>query len=99
MDLATIGTAAASAPAGVLIYKLAEKVVEKFPWGRIFSRNGNGKKLTAADQDRVKVLIADHEKLCSNAIRKDIKELGETLFEKHDVLQATITQILLRNGG
>jgi hypothetical protein len=99
MDLATIGTAAASAPAGVLIYKLAEKFVDKFPWANVFSRNGNGKKLTAVDQDRVKVLIADHERFCASAIRQDIKELGETLFKKHDILQATITQILLRNGG
>lgn len=107
MDLATIGTAAASAPAGVLLYKLVEKVVEKFPWGKLFGRNGKSKKAIIPagiylTKDQVQLMIFDHKENCLNVLRIEISGLRSSLEEmmnKYSKTQEFITQWLLDHSS
>lgn len=98
MDIGTISAMAGSAGGGALLYKLGGKLIEKFPWGRLFGRNGkNGKAvgLTDVDRDQIQLLIADHKEHCSVSLRQDINNLGEKLEKKHEELQTFILEHLL----
>ncbi len=109
MDLATIGTAAASAPAGVLVYKLAEKIIEKFPWQKLpfFSKNGKKKKFEIPDgaqltKDQAQLMILEHKEGCLNILRIEINGLRSSVSEmmgKYSKTQEFITQWLIDNAN